>query len=44
VLAGGPPKVASGLLSAKFPPGSNFYYATGLLSAQTSQSTIDVLF
>jgi len=36
--------MASGLLSVKFPPGSNFYYTTGLLSEQTSQSTIDVVF
>jgi len=31
-------------IQPNFPPGSNVYYATGLLSAQTSQSTINVIF
>jgi len=30
--------------SEVFPPGSNFYYAIGLLSTQTSQSTINMIF
>jgi len=46
MLAGsGAITVASGLLSAKFSPrAQTSTYATGLLSAHTSQATVNVIF
>jgi len=45
VLASGPLTVASGVLSAKsFPLAQTSTYTTGLLSAQTSQSTVIFIF